>query len=186
LKGVSGEGWDVAAGWARIGGTGRVCPSCCRLLDQRERKGLSLLQHTLWGVGHVGNRTVLAPTALAQSLNAAHFEIEKDFQRPNPSLGMLVRRDVVLREGVRVKSSPTRPHGDPMDDHQSRSQNLELGSKEVPMRVAVGELSSRPIRCEVVGVFQSIISSGEVRTQKANQVFDACWFPNVHPILPSP
>jgi hypothetical protein len=85
-----------------------------------------------------------------------------------------------------VKLSPTRPHVDPMAGHRFRSRNFELGSKEVPMRVVVGELSSRPIRCEVVGVFRSIISSGEVRTQRANQVFDACWFPNVHRILPSP
>jgi hypothetical protein len=73
-----------------------------------------------------------------------------------------------------------------MAGHRFRSRNFELGSKEVPMRVVVGELSSRPIRCEVVGVFRSIISSGQVRTQRANQVFDACWFPNVHRILPSP
>ena len=93
---------------------------------------------------------------------------------------------VVFREGAMVKSFPTRPHVDPMEDHRSRSRKFEPDSKEVPMRVAVGELSSRPIRCEVVGVFRSIIISGEVRTQRANQVFDACWFPNVHQILPSP
>jgi hypothetical protein len=54
------------------------------------------------------------------------------------------------------------------------------------MRVAVGELSGRPTRCEVVGVFRSVISSGEGLTLRANQVFDACWFPNVHRILPLP
>jgi len=52
--------------------------------------------------------------------------------------------------------------------------------------MAVVEPSSCPIRCGVVGVFRSVFSSEWVRTLRVNQVFDACWFPNVHWILPSP
>jgi len=84
--------------------------------------------------------TVLIPVALAQTLDGTHFGIETDFQRPNPSLGMLVRKDVVFREGARAKLSPTHRHVDPMADHRSQSRNSELDSKDVLLRVAVVEL----------------------------------------------
>ena len=52
-----------------------------------------------------------------------------------------------------------------MADRRHRSRNLELGSKEVLISVAVGELSSRLTRCEAVEVFLLVISSDRVRTQ---------------------
>ena len=78
---------------------------------------------------------------------------------------MEAHRDVVFREEARVRSSQTCPRDDPMADRRHRSRNLVLGSKEVLRRVAVGELSSRPTRCEAVEVFLSVISSDGVRTQ---------------------
>jgi hypothetical protein len=73
-----------------------------------------------------------------------------------------------------VKSSRTRPHDDPRADDSSQSRNFELDLKEVPMRVADGGLSGRPIHCEAAEVYRSVISMAQGLTLRVDQVLDVC------------
>jgi hypothetical protein len=69
-----------------------------------------------------------------------------------------------------------------MADCLSRIRDLGLERMKLWKSAVVGELSGRPIRYEAVEVYQSINSSSRGRTLIPDQVFAACYFPQVRQI----